>query len=166
MGTDPVADIQKLSDLRASGAITQEQFERLSRSVLQSSAEERSSGVAVPTAGQGGRPQAPSLLRVAAAAGAGALAGALAADLVQNALADPPPEVVEAHVVESTTFTEDGYITHGEVTFENADGEIVGESTYVEEGSWVEPSGSEFSDAGGDVVDAGWDSGGADFGAF
>lgn len=165
MSDDASADMQKLGELRASGAITQEQFERLARSVLQAPSEGRPTGAA-PNGLPGSRPSSPSLLGVAGAAGAGALVGALAADMLQSALADPPPEVLEAHIVESTTFTEDGYVTHGEITFEDANGEVVGETTYVEEAAWQDPGDPQWSDQGSDVADAGWDSGGADFGVF
>lgn len=147
-------DIQKLADLRASGAITAEQYDRLVEPVL---ARARSSQ---PTPPEQGRPgpgtQGPSTLRIAAAAGGGALAGVLAADLLRSALADPPPEVLEASFVEATTFTEDGYVTEGQFTVENAAGDVVAEGQYVDQGDYVgdaetaEPPGNESLNAGFD----------------
>jgi hypothetical protein len=105
------------------------------------------------------------MLKVAAAAGGGAVAGVLAADLLQSALADPPPEVLEASFVETTTFTDDGYVTQGEFTIEDASGEVVAEGEYVDQGDFAEQSGS--ADAGPvETYEAGHDGGGMDFGGF
>ena len=152
------ADLQKLADLRASGAITPDQYERLAAPVLNRAHQEQAGRAEPFNASPNRAPQGPSMLRVAAAAGAGAIAGTLAADLLQQAIADPPPEVLDATIHTTTTFTEDGYVSETDVTWENADGEVVAEETYAEEATWQEdPSTYE---------DASYDDGGGDFGGM
>lgn len=168
MDATTASDLQKLADLRASGAITADQYQRLADPILSKARSETQAApprsTTAPPAGQ----QGPSMLRVAAAAGGGALAGVLAADLLQSALADPPPEVLEASFVETTTFTEDGYVTQGEFTIENAAGEIVAEGDYMDQGGYTEQGGVDSApvetyEAG---YDGGYDAGGMDFGGF
>jgi hypothetical protein len=78
------------------------------------------------------------------------LAGSLAADMIQSSLAQPAPEILEAHVETTTTWSDDGYVSETDVTWENADGEVVAEDTYVEQGTFVTPT-EEFDQ--GDVSD-------------
>ena len=169
MDATTAADLQKLADLRASGAITADQYQRLADPILAKARTESQEAPPRPSTAPPAGQQGPSMLRVAAAAGGGALAGVLAADLLQSALADPPPEVLEANFVETTTFTEDGYVTQGEFTIENADGEVVAEGDYMDQGDYAEQSDAvdsapvETYDAG---YDGGYDAGGMDFGGF
>jgi hypothetical protein len=157
-------ELQKLADLRASGAISAEQYDRLAEPVLAKA--RTSSSLRSNTQGAATNPQqGPSMLKVAAAAGGGALAGVLAADLLQRALADPPPEVLEASFVETTTFTEDGYVTQGEFALEDASGEVIAEGEYVDQGDFADQSGT--VDTGPvETYDAGYDGGGMDFSGF
>jgi hypothetical protein len=155
MDESTASDLQKLADLRSSGAITAEQYDRLAAPLLDRARRESSGTATVPGSHPGGTPQGPLMLRVAAAAGAGAIAGTLAADLLRNAIADPPPEVLQATIDSTTVYTEDGYVTESDITWENSSGEVVAEGTYTEEATWQEdPSanehGSEYGDAGAD----------------
>lgn len=169
MDTTTAADLQKLADLRASGAITADQYQRLADPILAKARSESQPAPQQPLGATARGQQGPSMLRVAAAAGGGALAGVLAADLLQSALADPPPEVLEASFVETTTFTEDGYVTQGEFTIENADGEVVAEGDYVDQGNFTD-QGDTVAPGSGEIYDAGYaggfDDGGMDFGGF
>ena len=169
MDTTTAADLQKLADLRASGAITSDQYHRLADPILAKARSESQPTPQQPAGATTRGQQGPSMLRVAAAAGGGALAGVLAADLLQSALADPPPEVLEASFVETTTFTEDGYVTQGEFTIENADGEVVAEGDYVDQGDFAD-QGETVASGSGETYDAGYDGGyddgGMDFDGF
>jgi len=165
MDPTTAADLQKLADLRASGAITADQYQRLSDPILAKARSDSQPAPQQPLGATTRGQQGPSMLRVAAAAGGGALAGVLAADLLQSALADPPPEVLEASFVETTTFTEDGYVTRGEFTIENADGEVVAEGDYVDQGEFADQGGA-LESAPVETYDAGYDGGGMDFGGF
>lgn len=94
------AALARLRQLLDSGAITPEDFQRLTRAVQ----------VAPPN--RPGTPSATSrFFQNAGAIGAGVFAGSMAADFLTNALSDPPPEVFEYTSVTETTFTADGYIT-------------------------------------------------------
>lgn len=154
--------LARLAALRASGAISQTDFERLSAAV---SAPPQAPGASPsPGAGHGAR-QGPSMLRVAGAVAGGVVAGSLAADLLRNALADPPPEILTADIVSTTTLTDSGYVTDSTVTWENADGEVVGEQDFTSTVTYDDQSaGAGYQDAGG--YDAGGYDSGGDFGGM
>lgn len=148
------ADLRQLADLRSSGAITADQYDRLTAPVLdsatglpQASRESRQNSVARPVHG-------PSMVQVLAAGSAGAIAGTLAADLFRNAVSDPPPEVLKARIEVNTNYIGDGYFTEADITWENEAGELVAEGTYSEVGTWEENAAATdpqetFSDSGG-----------------
>jgi hypothetical protein len=100
---------------------------------------------------------------VAGAAAGGAVAGTLAANLLQNALADPPPEVLAANIESTTTYTDTGYVTQSDVTWENADGEVVAEGTFTEEGVWADDTSQPADDSWASQP-ASYDDGSADLG--
>ena len=157
-------NLTRLAALRASGAITQEQYEQL--------LEGASAPPQAPQSGRDDRQSLPlsrdtgaSLIQIVAAATGGALAGSLAVDLLRNALADPPPEVLEAHIQTHTTYTDTGYVTESDITWENGDGELVAEETFMEQGAWALESDDPYSRAGTEEDEMGG-YGDADFGSM
>lgn len=120
--------------LLRSGAITDQQYEELIARIP-----------AAPHEGRNTQPQQAEIsnhgfMKTATAAGGGAIMGSLAADLVRSAISDPMPEVLEATVETTTVWTDDGYITQGEITWEGGDGEILAEGSYSEAGTWDDPA--------------------------
>lgn len=120
--------------LLRSGAITDQQYKELT----ERAPEVHSDPTETPPEQSGTRTK--GLLQTAAAAGAGAVMGSLAADLIKNAISDPTPEVFEATFAATTVWTEGGYITQGEITWENAEGEVIAEGDFTEAGTWEETS--------------------------
>ena len=158
------SNLTKLAALRASGAITQEQYEQL--------LEGASAPPQAPQSGRDDRQSLPlsrdtgaSLIQIVAAATGGALAGSLAADLLRNALTDPPPEVLDAHIQTHTTFTDTGYVTESNITWENGDGELVAQETFTEQEAWALESDDPYPRAGTEVNEMGG-YGDADFGGM
>lgn len=146
------SDLRKLAELRAAGAISEDQYLRFVGALNELNGRE-----GAPTR----TPRSPSFLRTAAAAGAGAVAGSLAADLLQSAVVTPPPEVLEVTWTETTTFTDEGYVSYGEIAVESLDGDLIAEGTYPEAGEADELSND---DDGGFVEDDFGDD--LDFGEF
>ena len=103
--------LARLRQLRESGAITPEDFDRLTRAV---NAPPRMTPSA-PSAGS-------RFIQNAGAIGAGVFAGTMAADLLSSAFSEPVTENFEYTSTSETTFTESGYTTTTNETFGPDDG--------------------------------------------
>ena len=131
--------LARLRQLRESGAITPEDFDRLTRAV---NAPPRMTPSA-PSAGS-------RFIQNAGAIGAGVFAGTMTADLLSSAFSEPDSENFEYTSTTETTFTDDGYITTTNETYGPDDGsgqdsasEETAESVYDNLGSTEDVGGFE-----------------------
>lgn len=164
MNTQAPDQRTRLQALLASGAISPQDYHRLLGALDSSGADAGSptgstpEAATTPTPGTAARqaslaPASP--LSVAAAAGSGALAGTLAANIIERAMATPAPQIVEAEYESTTVWTEDGYVTESQITWEDADGDVVAEEHFSEEVVFDDDETDQWDDGEAEALDGG-----------
>lgn len=99
MAESEQAALERLARLRDSGAISAEDYTRLTSAVTR------------PPAARPGPSRAGGFIQNAGSIAAGVMVGSLAADMIAGALAPDEPQGWEYTATSETTWTEDGYVT-------------------------------------------------------